>query len=390
MKLAILGTGVVGTAVAREIMAASSDIELLLADVNIDSATALATSLGGHINAVSCDAHNHESLCQALAGVDLVVNSAQYEVNRSVMRACVTIGAHYMDMGGLFHETQKQKVLDDEFKAAGLTAVMGMGAAPGMTNVLAQHLAAKFDHLEAIDACAAMGSAEGQENETGVFIPPYSIKTLLAEFGDPSFQFVDGKLQEFTAKSGRQTVRFAEPIGAVDCFYTLHSEPATLPEHFSDKGIRRVTWRLALPQAVENVLDSIIATGLASDVPLEVNGCKVSPLDVLSNCLERNTEGYTAPKTTQSVLGCIRVQVSGLKEGVHSVSTVDMNLKISGQEPNISAEITGRPAAVAALLILQGDAQLAGVHGPEAVMPSNQIIDALKGRGFDFIFEHQV
>lgn len=389
MKLAILGTGVVGKVVAREIVEAAADIELLVADVNIDSATVLAASLGAHITAVGCDAQDHESLCQAFAGVDLVVNAAHYEVNRSVMRACLTIGAHYMDLGGLFHETQQQKLLDDEFKAAGLTAVMGMGAAPGMTNVLAQYLSTEFDSLEAIDACAALGSSESQQAETSVFIPPYSIRTLLAEFGDPSFQFVDGKVQEFAAKSGRQTTQFIDPIGAVDCFYTLHSEPATLPDHFSHKGINRVTWRLALPQAVENVLDSIIATGLASDTPIEVNGCQVSPLDVLSSCLEGNAKKYAAPSKTQTVMGCIRVEASGTKDRVSSVSKVDMNLELSGQEPNISAEITGRPAAMAALLILQGEARLAGVHGPEALIPGQQIMDKLKMRGFEFVFTKQ-
>jgi saccharopine dehydrogenase-like NADP-dependent oxidoreductase len=389
MKLAILGTGVVGKVVAREIVEASTDIELLLVDANVDSATSLAASLGEHITAVACDAHNQESLCQALNGVDLVVNAAQYEVNSSVMRACLTIGAHYMDLGGLFHETKQQQLLHDQFQAAGLTAVIGMGAAPGMTNILAQYIGAEFDSLEAIDACAAAGGYEMQESETGVFIPPYSIQTLLAEFGDPSFQFVDGKLQEFTAKSGRQKTQFIDPIGNVDCFYTLHSEPATLPDHFLHKGIRRVTWRLALPKPVETVLDSIIATGLASNTPIEVNGYQVSPLEVLSSCLERNAEKYTAPSKTQTVLGCIRVEATGIKDGVHSVSRADMNLEITGQQPNVSAEITGRPAAMAALLILQGEASLAGVHGPEALIPGERIINALKGRGFDFVFEKQ-
>ena len=66
-----------------------------------------------------------------------------------------------------------------------------------------------------------------------------------------------------------------------------------------------------------------------------------------------------------------------------------MNLEITGQQPNVSAEITGRLAAMAALLILQGEASLAGVHGPEALIPGERIINALKGRGFDFVFEKQ-
>lgn len=58
MKLAILGTGMIGKVVAREITDVSTDIGLLLADVNAGSAAALATSLAGQITAVGCDAHS--------------------------------------------------------------------------------------------------------------------------------------------------------------------------------------------------------------------------------------------------------------------------------------------------------------------------------------------
>ena len=48
----------IGKVVAREITDASTDIELLLADVNADSAAALTTSLGDQITAVGCDAYS--------------------------------------------------------------------------------------------------------------------------------------------------------------------------------------------------------------------------------------------------------------------------------------------------------------------------------------------
>ena len=46
------------------------------------------------------------------------------------MRACLEVSAHYIDLGGLFHITRKQFELQEEFAAAGLTAVLGMGSTP--------------------------------------------------------------------------------------------------------------------------------------------------------------------------------------------------------------------------------------------------------------------
>lgn len=385
MKVAILGTGAIGKVIAREIINTATDVELLLADVNAESAAELAATFNAQcISSIGCNARDEDSLCRAFVGVDMVINSAHYEVNRTVMQSCLKIGAHYMDMGGLYHETKKQLLLGYEFQKAELTGVLGMGAAPGMTNVLASHMSTEFDSLEAIDACFAAGSNDSKNAEGYVFIPPYSIQTLLSEFGDSSYQFVDGELQKFAPKSGRKRVGFPHPIGAVDCYYTLHSEPATLPTHFSQKGIRRVTWRLALPEQIGNTLDSFISAGLDSDKPIEVNGCSVSPMAVLSACIERNARENAAPINAYKELGCLRVEATGIKSGRPFALSTDLTLELKGEKPNIAAEITGRPAAAAALMVVRGEARRSGVHGPEAVIPAGEMIAALSKRDFDF------
>ena len=53
---------------------------------------------------------------------------------------------------------------------------------------------------------------------------------------------------ERPAGSGVIEWDFPEPVGTQPAMYTLHSEPATLPETI--QGVRDVRWRLALPHAV--------------------------------------------------------------------------------------------------------------------------------------------
>lgn len=54
-------------------------------------------------------------------------------------------GVHYTDLGGLFHYTRKQLALKDEFRKKNLTAVLGSGITPGITNVMAAYAASKLD-----------------------------------------------------------------------------------------------------------------------------------------------------------------------------------------------------------------------------------------------------
>ena len=52
------------------------------------------------------DARDAASLERALQGADVVVNAADYRLNLDVMRGALAVGAHYVDLGGLFHVTR--------------------------------------------------------------------------------------------------------------------------------------------------------------------------------------------------------------------------------------------------------------------------------------------
>jgi lysine 6-dehydrogenase len=53
------------------------------------------------------------------------------------MRGALAAGAHYVDLGGLYHVTRLQLELDGQFRERGQGALLGMGSAPGKTNLLA-------------------------------------------------------------------------------------------------------------------------------------------------------------------------------------------------------------------------------------------------------------
>ena len=90
------------------------------------------------------DVRDPNSCARALRGASACVNCVDYRLNLEVMRGCLAAGAHYVDLGGLFHMTRRQLELDADFRGAGLTALLGMGSAPGKTNLLARAAAARL------------------------------------------------------------------------------------------------------------------------------------------------------------------------------------------------------------------------------------------------------
>ena len=136
---------------------------------------------GGKATAVFVDARDASGLRAAIAGCDALVNATQHFWNLDVMRAAAAVGVHYTDMGGLFHVTKQQVELDEEFKRAGVTAVISMGGAPGVTNLLAAYGAARLDTIEEAHAFCGNVDRTDWSGYDGWFAP-YSLETLCDEF----------------------------------------------------------------------------------------------------------------------------------------------------------------------------------------------------------------
>ena len=54
-----------------------------------------------------------------------------------MLRAAIRAGCHYVDVCDDWEPTLEMLALDTEARAAGVTAVIGLGASPGITNLLA-------------------------------------------------------------------------------------------------------------------------------------------------------------------------------------------------------------------------------------------------------------
>ena len=198
------------------------------------------------------DARDAGSLSRALEGSGVVVNAADYRLNLDVMRGALAVGAHYVDLGGLFHVTRQQLDLDSEFRDSGLTAVLGLGSAPGKTNLLAAAAARRLGgDPESMEIWAATRDPAAANHP---FPAPYSVQTLQDELHMKPVVLHEGELQEVEPLTGGAEREFPEPVGPARGIYTLHSELATLPS--SLPTLREASFRLCLSPGL---LDKLLA-----------------------------------------------------------------------------------------------------------------------------------
>lgn len=197
------------------------------------------------------DASRVDDVARALDGCEVCVNCVDYRLNLEVMRGALAAGAHYVDLGGLYHMTRRQLDLDARFREAGLTAILGMGSAPGKTNLLAR---AAAERLAAEPVSMRIWAASRDPAAADQPLPaPYSVRTLLDELRMPPVVLRDGELTEVEPLSNAGEYEFPPPIGRARAIYTLHSELATLPSVFPT--LREASFQLSLPeQLVEKLL----------------------------------------------------------------------------------------------------------------------------------------
>ncbi|HKB19772.1 MAG TPA: saccharopine dehydrogenase NADP-binding domain-containing protein [Gaiellaceae bacterium] len=268
------------------------------------------------------DARDPASLRDALGGADVVVNAADYRLNLDVMWGALEAGAHYVDLGGLFHMTRAQLGVYDEFLGAELCAILGLGSAPGKTNLLAATAARRLgeDPVSMEIWAATRDPAAGDHP----FPAPYSVQTLRDELQMRPVVLRDGGLDEVDPLSGAAARDFPEPVGRAEGIYTLHSELATLP--VSIPSLREASFRLCLSPGL---LEKLLALG-ESDLP----------------------EPYT--QSPESV-------------AVHEVELRGDHARVVGRTVTRggSAKSTSEPAARAAAELAEGRLGKPGVHPPE-------------------------
>lgn len=374
MDILLLGYGNTGSVIARD-LAETSKAEIVIADKwPLDTEQLICEIGSGRVSAEQVDVEDRDELTRILRrGFDVVVNSTFYQFNVNVMRAAIECGVHYVDLGGLFHVTLKQLELDDEARKAGVTAILGCGCAPGITNILAMYGA---NRMERVDSVYMYSGTVVFRKIAGVKVA-YAISTLLDELTMDACPYEDGKIVEVPSFSEEETIEFPKPIGEVKAYMVIHSEPATIPRTL-DKGLRNAIFRIIMSPAAVSRLKMLSEIGLTSTETVTVKDVSISPREFL----ERHFSSLPRPEIRKGdEVHVVRVVAVGRKGGKETRCTFDV---INDPKPewgaSSSAFVTGVPASIAAQMLERDAIQSTGVLPPEACIKPEPFMAQLRKR----------
>jgi len=342
--------------------------ELVIADINYEKVKKRADELRNEkVSPAFCDVTDYANLVKLMRGNDVVIDETEM-AGVLTLKAALEAGVHIIDLGAWFKGTLEQLKLDGEFKKAGLTAILGLGSSPGITNIYSRYIVDKLSTVESIH----LSFAYAELRKATLFVP---FAGAIGEFTNNVMVFQDGKHVELPPQSGQEDARFPNPIGVRRMMYVPHPEVATFPIYFKEKGIKNVSVKAGFVQEFVEKINFLIDTGLLSKEPLKLKDITVIPEDVVTACISKLSQ-----PTERIDYGCTRAVIRGEKSGEVLEYTVEL---FTRPYPGLTGvqHRTGHSPAIGARMISRGEIKRRGVFPPEVGIDPKIFFRELARRG---------
>jgi saccharopine dehydrogenase (NAD+, L-lysine-forming) len=378
-KVIVLGgCGAVGSIAVKTLVAADMFSEIVIGDMNIEKAQSIASELSSQgasttVSAVKLDASDAASVKNAIEGSDIVLNCVGpfYKTVKNILQTVIESGINYIDICDDVDVTLEILDMDADAKAAGITALIGMGASPGATNLLAKFISDNMlDETESID----IFHTHGGEPTEGAGVIGHRFHCMSIDIP----MYLDGKLEyvKYFEESGialRQEFDFPV-VGKVPLYPYPHPEQVTMPKYID---VAQVTNKgSVLPIEYYKLIGELCRLGLASKEPLDVGGQSVVPNDFATAFVIRERDRILKETNFGEQRGAMSILVAGKKDGKreeYRVHTASLGRALG--------EGTGIPAALGVILMKQGKITAKGVLPPEGCVDPMDFIGLAKSMG---------
>ncbi|MDS0301320.1 saccharopine dehydrogenase NADP-binding domain-containing protein [Halogeometricum sp. S1BR25-6] len=354
--LIVGGYGSVGRTIAEDLATASDDANaVIIAGRDETKANAVASEFGDNVSGIAFDLEETDSYARILKDVDQVVMCVD-QSGTAFVEACLESGADYVDVTASDEFFRQVEQLDDLARDGDATAVLSVGLAPGVTNLLAKLMADQLSSVSDIQIGVLLGLGEA----FGPAASRWTLERISREFAVP------------TAGHSGSIRGFSNPV----------------PVEFPRYGQR---WAYSFDFADQHVLHRTL------NVPARTHLCF-------------DSRGVTSAVYGLSWVGLYRpaVEAIGLDRLTDLVSTLSVGgdgfavtVEVDGQQNSTAktlmtaidgreqSRVTGIVAATVALAI-RDTAVPDGVHHIHEILDPEPILDVLRKQGYRLTNSEQV
>ena len=318
---------------------------------------------------------------------DLVMNIALPYQDLTIMDACLACGVNYMDTANYepentddpewraiyekrckeagfsaYFDYSWQWAYAKKFEEAGLTALLGSGFDPGVTQAYCAYAKKhEFDTIDTIDILDCNGGDHGYPFATN-FNPEINIREVPAN----GSYIEDGKWVETKPMEIKRVYNF-KGVGEKDMYLLHHEELESLALNI--KGIKRIRFFMTFGQSYLTHLKCLEDVGMTSIKPIMYEGKEIVPLQFLKAVLP--DPASLGPRTVgKTNIGCIFIgKKDGKEKHYYLYNICDHQECYKEVGSQAISYTTGVPAMIGAAMVLTGKWKKPGVYNVEEMDP---------------------
>ncbi len=404
-RVLVIGCGgVAQVAISKCCQASDVFTEIRIASRTKSKCDALAEKLRPKtktvITTAQVDADKTEELVKLIKSYkpELVMNIALPYQDLTIMDACLECGVNYMDTANYepedtddpewrkvyekrckeagfsaYFDYSWQYAYREKFEKAGLTALLGSGFDPGVTQAYCAYAQKhEFDTIDTIDILDCNGGDHGYPFATN-FNPEINLREVSA----PGSYWEKGRWIEIPAMSVKREYDFDE-VGKKDMYLLHHEEIESLANNIP--GVKRIRFFMTFGQSYLTHMKCLENVGMLSTTPVMFQGQEIVPIQFLKALLP-DPAGLGARTVGKTNIGCI---FTGKKDGKYKSYYIynvcdhrECYLEVGSQAISYT---TGVPAMCGAMMLLTGKWDKKGVYTVEEFDP-DPFLDALSKYG---------
>lgn len=373
-KALIIGAGgVAGVTIHKCVQNFEVFDEICIASRTLSKCDALKAKLDGQgtkITTAQVDADNVEELIALInqENPDIVVNLALPYQDLTIMDACLATKTHYLDTANYEPKDEAkfeyswQWAYRERFKEAGITAILGSGFDPGVTQVFSKYaLKHYFDEIEYIDILDCNGGDHGYPFATN-FNPEINIREVAAN----GSYWENGEWVETEPMEIKREYHF-DQVGQKDMYLLHHEEIESLA--LTMPGVKRIRFFMTFGQSYLTHLKCLENVGLTSIEPIMYDGKEIVPIQFLKALLpDPSSLGpRTVGKTNIGVIIQGKKDTKPVNYYVYNVCDHQECYKEVGSQA--ISYTTGVPAMIGAMLVVNGTYNEPGVFTLDELDP---------------------
>ena len=380
MKIIILGSGMMGRALAYDLYKYSKFESITITDNDKETLQSAKKSLNlSELDFQTLNVEKTNDVRKCFQEFDMAISAVPYKFNYELAKISIETKTHFLDLGGNNDIVKKERSLFDKARKKGVTLIHDCGLAPGLSSVIVSDIVNQMDSVEYVKI--RVGGLPIDPKPPLNYQIVFSPNGLINEYVEDALILKNGKIMKKESMTELEKIKFPKPFSVMEAFLTSGG-CSTLPYTYKKK-IDYLDYKTVRYPGHCEMFKPLLDLGMASEKSIDIGEKIIVPRDLLITFLRKNL-----PSNKEDVV-LLKVLSKGIKEG-KKVNMEYIMIDYYDKKNKITSMMrtTSYPTSIIAQMIESSKITRQGVFGCEEIVPCSPFFKELEKR--DIMIQREI